>query len=81
MLGVVVVSALGAAGDRAANLADPASWVPWHLAGALAGIAGIGWSYVVAWNNVFTQHAIIQDLMAQVAQIRGNQGPDTPGTP
>jgi hypothetical protein len=46
----------------------------------MAGIALIAWTYVVAWNNVYAQHAIIQDLLDCVAEARRRQGLDGAGS-
>ena len=74
MLAVVGVIALGAASDPATGRPNTAAWVNWHLAGAFSGILLISWTYVVAWNNVASQHAIIEELVANVAKAREKQG-------
>jgi hypothetical protein len=70
MLAVVGIIALGGAADPSTGRPNTADWVNWHLAGAMGGIALITWTYVVAWNNVFDQHEIIQNLVARVAEAR-----------
>lgn len=81
MLAVVGVISLGGAADPATGRPNTAAWANWHLAGAFCGIALIGWTYVVAWNNVFAQHTIIQELVAQVDQVRRKRGLDGESTP
>jgi MFS family permease len=75
MLTVVAMIALGAAADPATGL-DTGAWADWHLIGALLGIPLIAWTYVVAWNNVSANHAIIEQLVAEVARIRRDRGLD-----
>jgi hypothetical protein len=88
VVGMVGIIALGGAADPATGRLDAqtgqlstAAWVPWHLAGALCGIALVAWTYVVAWNNVFTQHTIIQNLVRRVALVREKRGLEDTGPP
>jgi hypothetical protein len=74
MLTVVGIIALGGAADPSTGRANTESWVNWHLAGAMGGSAFIAWTFVVAWNNVVAQQAIIQGLVDQVAKVREKQG-------
>jgi hypothetical protein len=74
MLTVVGVIALGAAADPGTGRPNTQAWAEWHLAGAVLGIAFIGWTFVLAWNNILANHAIIQGLVAQVSAIRRNRG-------
>jgi hypothetical protein len=78
MLVVVVVIALGAASDPGTGRPDTRAWVDVHLVGAIVGVLLIGWSFVVAWNNVFANHEIIAGLVAAVARIRRERGLDDP---
>ena len=70
MLAVVGVVALGGAADPATGRPDTQAWAQWHLVGASLGIVVIAWTYVVAWNNVLANHAIIQQIVAAVGRIR-----------
>jgi hypothetical protein len=79
MLAVVGVIALGGAADPASGGTETQSWADWHLVGAIAGIAFIGWTYVVAWNNIRANQAIIAELVAQVRQIRQSRGIEPDG--
>ncbi len=81
MLAVVGIISLGAAADPATGLPHTSAWAPWHLVSAFCGILFIGWTYIVAWNNIFAQHAIIQEIVAQVAQVRWERGLDGESTP
>jgi hypothetical protein len=78
MLAVVGVIALGGASDPATGQPNTRAWVDWHLWGAISGIVLIGWTYVVAWNNVVANHAIIMGLVAEVARIRSERALDAP---
>ena len=51
------------------------------MAGAFCGILFIGWTYLLAWNNIFAQHTIIQSLVAQVARVRRERGLDAESAP
>jgi hypothetical protein len=74
MLTVVGVIALGAAADPATGRPDTKSWADWHLVAALSGIVLIAWTYIVAWNNIVANHAIIEQLMSEVGRIRRDRG-------
>jgi hypothetical protein len=74
MLTVVGVISLGAAADPGTGRPNTEAWAEWHLAGAVFGIAFIAWTFVVAWNNVLANHAIIERLVAEVAEIRRQRG-------
>jgi hypothetical protein len=74
MLSVVGIIALGGAADPATGRPDTQAWAQWHLVGAFAGLCFIGWTYIVAWNHIVANHAIIEQLMAEVARIRGERG-------
>jgi hypothetical protein len=76
MLGVVAVIALGAAADPGTGQPNTQDWADVHLVGTLAGVLFIGWSFVVAWNNVAANHVIIQGIIAEVAHIRSERGLD-----
>jgi hypothetical protein len=76
MLSVVGIIALGGASDPSTGRDNTAAWVSWHFVGSLGGMAVIAWTYVVAWNNVVGQQAIIQQLVAEVAKVREKQGLD-----
>jgi hypothetical protein len=81
MLTIVGVIALGAAADPATGRPDTRSWVEWHLIAALSGIIVIAWTYIAAWNNIVANHAIIEQLAADVGRIRRERGLDTSHAP
>jgi hypothetical protein len=76
MLGVVTVIALGGAADPASLQPNTKAWTNWHLIGAFSGIGLVAWTYLVSWNNILANHAIITGLVAQVARIRKDRGLD-----
>ena len=77
MLAVVGVISLGAAADPAATVGlDSQAWADWHLAGAVLGIVFIAWTYLIEWNNIVANHAIIEQIVAEVARVRREQGLD-----
>jgi hypothetical protein len=78
MLTVIVVGALGAAGDPA-NGAGQSNTEPWaqvHLLAALAGWALVAWTYWAAWSHVVANQAIIDAVMTEVARVRQERGLD-----
>ncbi len=70
MLGVVGVIALGGAADPASMQPNTKAWANWHLIGAFSGIGLVAWTYIVAWNNILANHAIITSLVGEVARVR-----------
>ena len=60
---------LGAA-DPASLQPNTKAWANWHLVGAFSGIGLVAWTYLVAWNNILANHAIITGLVAEVARLR-----------
>jgi hypothetical protein len=74
MLAVVGMIALGGAADPSARPDGTREWADWHLAGALLGVVFIALTYFVAWDNVVANHAIIEQLMAEVARVRRERG-------
>ncbi len=76
MLGVVAVIALGGAADPASLQPNTKAWADWHLIGAFLGIGLVAWTYLVAWNNILANHAVITGLVAEVARIRKDRGVD-----
>lgn len=76
MLAVIGVISLGAAADPSTRQPNTQAWANWHLLGALLGVVFIAWTYVVAWNNVVANHAIIETLVAEVGRARRERGLD-----
>jgi hypothetical protein len=74
MLAVVGIIALGGAADPATGRPDTQAWADWHLVGAVLGILLIAWTYLVAWNNIFANQAVIERVVSKVAQIRRKRG-------
>lgn len=76
MLGVVGVIALGGAADPASLQPNTKDWANWHLVGAFSGIGLVAWTYLVAWNNILANHAIITGLVEEVRRLRKERGLD-----
>lgn len=77
MLVVVGIISLGGAADPGAIFGPNAqSWAHWHLVGALVGIVFVVWTYLVSWNNIMANHALIQQVVADVARSRRERGLD-----
>jgi hypothetical protein len=76
MLAVVGIVALGGANDPANGWPNAKDWAYWHLLGATLGLPLIAWTYLVAWNNIAANQAIIQNLVEEVGQIRRERGLD-----
>jgi hypothetical protein len=74
MLTVVGVIALGGAADPATGRPGTEDWVTLHLLGAFAGLALVGWAFLVQWQNVVANQAVIADVMAEVKQMRVARG-------
>jgi hypothetical protein len=74
MLTILGVIVLGAAADPATGRPNTQAWTNFHLAGAIGGTALIAWTYVVGWQYIGANHAIIQQIVAEVARIRRERG-------
>lgn len=74
MLTVVGIIALGGAADPATGRVGTQAWTIYHLTAALAGAVLIAWTYFAAWQYVWQQHAIIQEIVAEVGKIRRERG-------
>jgi len=74
MLTVVGIITLGAAGDPATGRANTQAWTVYHFSAAMAGVAVIAWTYFAAWQYVGLNHTIIQQIVAEVGEIRRQRG-------
>jgi hypothetical protein len=77
MLAVVGVVALGGAADPATLLPHTEDWVTPHLVGAICGLAVVAWVFFVEGNNIHANHAVINDVLAEVRRIRQERGLDS----
>jgi hypothetical protein len=78
MLTIVLLAGLGAAADPGNSQSGGQVWVLWHLNTAFAGavvVCGIFWYQA---GKVRDNYAIIQQIMADVRQIRDDHGLDRP---
>lgn len=73
MLTAVGIISLGGAADPATLRQNTEPWVIWHLMGAVGGIGLIAWTYLVSWSNILANHAVIDELVAEVARRRGGK--------
>ena len=80
MLAVVGVGALGAASDPGTGRANTADMAIYHLAAAWGGLAFVGWTYFVAWQNIAENQRVIQEIVTAVAKIRRERGLDAEPT-
>ncbi len=74
MLAVVGIIALGGAADPATLQPNTQAWADWHLFGALLGIVFVAWTYLIEWNNIIANHAIIEQVVAEVGRVRREHG-------
>jgi hypothetical protein len=74
MLTVVGIIALGGAADPATGRPHTQFWTIYHMSAAMIGFAIIAWTYFVAWQYVWQQNAIIQEIVAEVGKIRREKG-------
>lgn len=77
MLTVVGVGALGAASDPGTGREGTAMMANYHLAGAFLGLALVAWTYFRAWTNIVDNQLVIEEIVAQVQEIRRARGLDT----
>ena len=77
MVGIV---ALGGAADPAARLRLPPvagmTWTNFHFAGAVLGLCFVAYAAFIQSHNIRENHAIINDVMAEVQRIRRERGLD-----
>ena len=74
MLAVVGIVALGGAADPATLRAGTADWTIFHFLGALGGIGFIAVSFFLEWQTIAANHAVIDEIVAKVKEIRGENG-------
>lgn len=83
LLGILVmvgVVALGGAADPAARLQLPPvsglTWTNFHFAAATFGVCFVVYTAFIAAHNIRQNHAVINEVMAQVQRIRKERGLD-----
>ncbi|MBL9122270.1 MAG: hypothetical protein JNG90_01470 [Planctomycetaceae bacterium] len=78
MLAIVAIVALGGAADPGATRQlEPIQGITWaqiHLLGALLGIAFVTLVFYLQWNNIQANRQVIDDVMAQVREVRLAKG-------
>jgi hypothetical protein len=74
MATIILVAALGAAGDPMSSFGRTHDWSTFHLASALLGGMLIVYVHFIQWNNVSANHRVIEAIMEQVRQAREARG-------
>ncbi len=74
MITVLGIITLGAAADPATGRANTPTWTIYHLAAAMGGFGVILWTYVTGWQYVWLNHSVIQQIVAEVGEIRRQRG-------
>jgi len=76
-LGIVsalVVSALGAAADPGTLRSTTDFWATPHMVAAFAGFLIIAWAFFIQWANIGENHAVIEEIVARVGEVRRERG-------
>jgi len=76
MLGVVAIVALGGAADPATGRPGTEAWVTPHLIGAIGLVAAIAWCFQSQLPQFRRQHALIEEVLAEVRAVRLARGLD-----
>jgi len=76
IFGVVLIVALGGAADPASGRPGTQDWVTWHLIGGISLVAAIAWCFQAQLPNLRRQHALIEEVLADVRTIRRDRGLD-----
>ncbi|HWA97636.1 MAG TPA: hypothetical protein VG713_04065 [Pirellulales bacterium] len=79
ILTVIGIAALGAAADPMTGTRPPGEGIDWgtlHLLGVVVGLAIMAFTLFVQMTNVRSNHAVIDDVLAQVHRIRSERGLD-----
>jgi hypothetical protein len=80
MLTAVGIISLGGAADPATLRQNTQPWAIWHMIGALLGIGLITCTYLVSWSNILANHAVIDQVVAEVARRRGKKNDGSGGS-
>ena len=75
-LAVVTIVALGGAADPASGRPGTEQWVTPHLLGGLGLAAAIAWCFQAQVPQIRRQHALIEEVMAEVRESRRRRGLD-----
>ncbi|HTN75194.1 MAG TPA: hypothetical protein VL096_08105 [Pirellulaceae bacterium] len=77
ILTIILLVGLGASSDPGANLATHLTWRTWHFLCGVLGTLFIGYAYLVQVRNVGANYRIIEEILAQVQQVRDARGLDS----
>ena len=69
IVAALAIAGLGAAGDPASAVASP-TMADFHFATSLLGFPLIGWALVSQWNRIRENHRIIDEVVAEVGEVR-----------
>lgn len=73
----LVVSALGAAADPGTLRSTTDFWATPHMVAAFAGFLIIAWAFFIQWANIRENHAVIEEIVARVGEVRRERGLET----
>lgn len=79
MLSVVGIVALGGAADPSTGRPGSQDWVTPHLVGAIGLAALIAWCFQSQLPRIRRQQALIEEVLAEVREIRRARGLETEG--
>jgi hypothetical protein len=48
-----------------------------HLLAALTGFVLIAWAFFVQWGNICEHHAVIEEIVTRVGEVRRQRGLET----
>jgi hypothetical protein len=74
MLTVLGIVALGGAADPSTGRATSEAWAMPHMLAALGGFAFIVMAFFMQWQNIATNHELIEEVLAEVRRIRTERG-------
>ena len=74
MLIVLGIVALGGAADPGTGSATSEAWATPHMLAALGGFAFIAAAFFMQWQNIATNHELIEQVLAEVRRIRLERG-------
>jgi hypothetical protein len=74
ILTILGIVALGGASDPSSGMTEASKWVSFHYAAAVAGVAIVGFSYLVQAQNLAANYQIINQIIGEVRNIREEHG-------
>lgn len=74
MLVIVGLLALGGAADPSTGQPNTANWVMPHFIGSFLVLGFLVWASFIEWNHIAANHAVIEQVLEAVKQIRSERG-------